>query len=242
VLDANGAPRNHREGVLWQQPSQCDLLFISLNKSEALFSPSPSTRTRDLAIGTSLFHWESQSHTRAAASTGQRTIHHASRSSRVLLVVPEAAGFDAAGHPKEGGRAGGDTEPFRCLGFASYEGREGERILFVGQWRFAGGWSGRSRRRGCQAVAWHVRGDGGWRGSGVRRCPAPQNPAQSVSVNQPDTVVGGRHGLIRKLYRALALGLHHDFQRQRASSVYYLEWLDEYAEGSPTVMISRIGD
>ena len=63
VLDANGAPRNHREGVLWHQPSQCDLLFITLNKSEALFSPT--TRYRDLALGPYLFHWES--HERGAA-------------------------------------------------------------------------------------------------------------------------------------------------------------------------------
>jgi hypothetical protein len=31
---------------------------VTLNKSEALFSPS--TRYRDLALGPSLFHWESQ--------------------------------------------------------------------------------------------------------------------------------------------------------------------------------------
>jgi len=42
-------PWIHREGVLWHEPSQCDLLFITLNKSEALFSPT--TRYRDLALG-----------------------------------------------------------------------------------------------------------------------------------------------------------------------------------------------
>jgi hypothetical protein len=124
VLDANGAPRNHREGVLWHQASQCDLLFITLNKSEALFSPS--TRYRDLALGPSLFHWESQSGTRAESATGQRYIHHASRGSRVLLFVRE--------HRREGGRAGGITEPFRCLGFAAYEGHEGERPMAI-RWR-----------------------------------------------------------------------------------------------------------
>jgi hypothetical protein len=30
-------------------------------------------------------------------------------------------------------------------------------------WRSAGGWSGRTRRRGCQAVAWHSGGVGGLR-------------------------------------------------------------------------------
>jgi len=59
------APWIHREGVLWHEPSQCDLLFITLRKSEALFSPT--TRYRDLALGPSLFHWESQSTTTAAS-------------------------------------------------------------------------------------------------------------------------------------------------------------------------------
>jgi hypothetical protein len=32
--------------VLWHEPSQTDLLFVTLNKSEALFSPSTRTRER----------------------------------------------------------------------------------------------------------------------------------------------------------------------------------------------------
>jgi len=71
---------------------------------EALFSPS--TRTRDLALGPSLFQWESQSTTSAASATGQRTIHHEARGSRVLLFVREQR------------RQGSVTEPFVCLGFA----------------------------------------------------------------------------------------------------------------------------
>jgi hypothetical protein len=71
------------QGVLAHQASATDLLFITLRKSEALFSPT--TRYRDLALGPSLFHWESQSTTTAASPTGQRYIHHAIRGSRVLL-------------------------------------------------------------------------------------------------------------------------------------------------------------
>jgi hypothetical protein len=41
------APWIHREGVLWHEPSECDLLFVTLRKSEALFSPT--TRYRRLA-------------------------------------------------------------------------------------------------------------------------------------------------------------------------------------------------
>jgi hypothetical protein len=75
---------------------------------EALFSPT--TRTRDLALGPS----------------------------RVLLFVREQR------------KQGGVTEPFVCLGCARYESHGGERIWLAAEWRFAGGWSGRSRRRGCR--------------------------------------------------------------------------------------------
>ena len=73
--------------MLWHEPSQCDRLFVTLKKSEALFSPS--TRYRDLALGPHLFHWESQSTTTASSATGQRYIHHEARGSRVLLFVRE---------------------------------------------------------------------------------------------------------------------------------------------------------
>jgi hypothetical protein len=57
-----------------------------------------------------LWHQPSQADLLFSA-TGQRTIHHASRGSQVLLFVRE--------HRRKGGR-----------------------------WRFAGGWSGQSRRHG----------------------------------------------------------------------------------------------
>jgi hypothetical protein len=91
--------------VLWHQASATDLLFITLRKSEALFSPS--TRYRDLALGPSLFHWESQSTTTASSSTGQRTIHHEARGSRVLLFEREQR--------KQDGRAGGPIGLVLCF-------------------------------------------------------------------------------------------------------------------------------
>ena len=96
-------------------------LFITLRKSEALFSPT--TRYRDLALGSSLFHWESQSTTTASSTTGQRYV---SGTSRVLLFVREQR--------KRDGRPGAPTEPFVCLGFASYESHEGERPMAI-RWR-----------------------------------------------------------------------------------------------------------
>ena len=113
-------PWIHREGVLWHEPSRCDLLFVTLKKSETLFSPP--TRYRDLALGPHLFHWESQSTNTATSATGQRYIHHKARGSRVLLFVREQR------------RQGTVTEPFVCLGFARYESHEGERSMAT-RWR-----------------------------------------------------------------------------------------------------------
>ncbi len=85
IHDGRGAPRSHREGVLWHQSSAT-----------------------------------------ATSATGQRFIHHATRGSRVLLLVREQR--------KQDGRPGGPTEPFVCLGFASYESHEGERPMAI-RWR-----------------------------------------------------------------------------------------------------------
>ena len=71
-----------------------------------------------------MVHWESQSTTTAASTTGQRTIHHEARGSRVLLFVREQR--------KQDGRPGAPTEPFVCLGFAIYESHEGERLMAWG--------------------------------------------------------------------------------------------------------------
>jgi hypothetical protein len=106
--------------VFFDTASQCDVFFITLKKSERLFSPT--TRYRDLALGPSLFHWESQSTTTASSATGQRYVHHQTRGSRVLLFVREQR------------KQGTVTEPFRCLGFAGYESHEGERPMAI-RWR-----------------------------------------------------------------------------------------------------------
>jgi hypothetical protein len=55
---------------------------------------------------------------------------------------------EACGYVREQRKQGGITEPFVCLGLARYESHEGERPMagpFGG-----GGWSGRSRQRGCR--------------------------------------------------------------------------------------------
>ena len=107
-------------GVLFDRATQCDVFFITLKKSERLFSPT--TRYNDYAISPLEFHWESQSNTREASATGQRYIHHVERGSRVLLFVREES------------KRGGVTLPFLCLGFADYVSHEGERPMAI-RWR-----------------------------------------------------------------------------------------------------------
>jgi hypothetical protein len=109
-----------REGVFFDEATRCDVFFITLKKSERLFSPT--TRYNDYAISPLEFHWESQSLTRAASATGQRYIHHSARNLRVLLFVREQR------------RQGTVTEPFVCLGFATYESHEGKRPMAI-RWR-----------------------------------------------------------------------------------------------------------
>jgi hypothetical protein len=109
-----------REGVFFDAATRCDVFFITLKKSERLFSPT--TRYNDYAISPWEFHWESQSLTREASATGQRYIHHVERGSRVLLFV------------REENRRGGVTLPFLCLGFAEYVSHEGERPMAI-RWR-----------------------------------------------------------------------------------------------------------
>lgn len=109
-----------REGVFFDEATQCDVFFITLKKSERLFSPT--TRYNDYAISPWEFHWESQSLTREDSATGQRYIHHRERGSRVLLFV------------REENKRGGLTQPFLCLGFADYVSHEGERPMAI-RWR-----------------------------------------------------------------------------------------------------------
>jgi superfamily II DNA or RNA helicase len=109
-----------QSGVLFDRATQCDVFFITLKKSERLFSPT--TRYNDYAISPLEFHWESQSLTRETSATGQRYIHHVERGSRVLLFVREES------------KRGGVTLPFLCLGFADYVSHEGERPMAI-RWR-----------------------------------------------------------------------------------------------------------
>ena len=109
--------RGAREGVLHLPEHKLDLFFITLNKSEEHFSPS--TLYKDYAIDDRHFHWQSQSTTSASSPTGQRYIEHEKRGGRVLLFVREYKTIN------------GVTQPFTCLGTASYERHTGSKPMSI---------------------------------------------------------------------------------------------------------------
>ena len=115
-------PATVREGVKWLPDKQLDVFFVTLNKADKDYSPT--TMYNDYSINESLFHWQSQSTTAEDSPTGQRYIHHAERSSKVLLFVREF----------KSDRVTGGAEAYTYLGTANYVKHEGSRPMNI-TWR-----------------------------------------------------------------------------------------------------------
>ena len=119
ILDFNKTAWK-QTGTIRDEPTNSDLFFVTLEKSEREYSPS--TLYKDYAISPTLFHWESQSTTTQLSKTGQRYIHHGKRAGNILLFV----------RPRK--KQDGRTMPYTFLGAADYVSHKGERpISFV--WR-----------------------------------------------------------------------------------------------------------
>jgi hypothetical protein len=121
VLAAIGAsraerPRPSREGVFWDEASNCDIFFVTLTKDERHYSPT--TMYRDYAISRRLFHWESQSTTTERSPTGRRYVRQRDRGGQVLLFL----------RPTRGHRA------YTFAGTAAYVSHQGERPMAI-TWR-----------------------------------------------------------------------------------------------------------
>lgn len=109
-------PSQFREGVLKVDVNgrTIDAFFVTLNKSEAEYSPS--TMYRDYPISPTLFHWESQSTTSVASETGQRYLNGGST---VLLFVRRE-------RKNEFG-----TAPYTYLGAATHVAHTGDRPIAI---------------------------------------------------------------------------------------------------------------
>jgi len=112
------APLPLQTGVYWHEPSQTDLFFITLQKTEKHYSPT--TRYRDYAISDRLFHWESQSTTTSASAMGKRYINQEARGTSVVLFV-RSSRTDINGR----------TRPYFCAGRARYAEHRSERPMQI---------------------------------------------------------------------------------------------------------------
>lgn len=118
---APGERYSHQAGPWWHEPSQTEVLFITLQKTEQHYSPT--TLYRDYAISRELFHWESQNTTRVDSPSGRRYLEQRTNGVRILLAV-RTARTDPWGA----------TKPYVLLGPADYVSHQGERPIAI-TWR-----------------------------------------------------------------------------------------------------------
>ena len=116
--DKRGALVLPQGGVLWNEETRTDLLFVTLEKSDRDYSPS--TRYADYPISPTLFHWESQNAASPDTQTGRRYVEQSAEGTNVVLFVRER---------KRDGR--GETHPYHCLGRAHYRSHESERPMKI---------------------------------------------------------------------------------------------------------------
>ena len=116
--DKMGRIKRLREGVFHSNGHRADLLFVTLDKSEADYSPT--TMYRDFALSARRFHWESQSGIHADTATGRRYVEHGAKGHAILLFVRQ----------KKEARPG-VTAPYTFLGPARYIRHEGARPMAI---------------------------------------------------------------------------------------------------------------
>ncbi len=107
-----------REGVHYDAASNCNLLFVTVDKDADAFSPS--TMYADYALGPSRFHWQSQSGTRPSDTKGLRHVEHVERGITPLLFVRPRKQDDR-----------GVSMPYSFLGPVRIESWSGERPMDV---------------------------------------------------------------------------------------------------------------
>ena len=106
-------------GVLWDQATQTDLLFVHVGEVRRGI-----THQRHVTLTTqfprTLFNWESQNSASPDTPTGRRYVEQRKRGTHVILFVRER---------KRNHR--GQTLPYHCLGRAQYQSHESERPMKI---------------------------------------------------------------------------------------------------------------
>jgi hypothetical protein len=103
-------------GVIHAKHIRAYIHLVTFHKDDGDFSPT--TRYRDYPISRTLLHWESQSNTTQASSTGQNYLHFGDRGYTILFFARLTK------------RIEGETAPFIFLGPAkALNGYEGDRPI-----------------------------------------------------------------------------------------------------------------
>lgn len=113
-----------REGVRWVEHERADILFVTLDKSAAEFSPT--TMYDDRALAPDLFQWESQNATSPDSPVGRRYISHAQSGSQVHLFLRPTKRRDGHLGPP----------PYLYAGPCTYVSHRGARPMRI-IWRLA---------------------------------------------------------------------------------------------------------
>jgi hypothetical protein len=99
-------------GILTLKDRPCELLFVTLDKTGAGFSPT--TRYRDYAISSQLFHWETQGAASVSRPSGRRYIESPGNGMSFQLFVRTAP-----------------DEAFAYLGPVTYQRHAGDRPIAI---------------------------------------------------------------------------------------------------------------
>jgi hypothetical protein len=105
-------------GVHYIKKRRCDLLFVTLEKSEKEYSPT--TLYNDYAISPTRFHWETQSGCHEGTPAGRRYIDSKVGRDHVVIFVRQRRND-----------ARGETMPYLFLGEARYATHRGKRPMQI---------------------------------------------------------------------------------------------------------------
>lgn len=109
---------NNREGVVNIENINCELLLVTLEKTEENYSPS--TMYNDYAISSDLFHWQSQNSAKPETGKGLSYINHKQNKKSILLFIRERNSDEF-----------GNTIGYVFLGLVSYKDHYGAKPMSI---------------------------------------------------------------------------------------------------------------
>ena len=118
VVSQKGDLVHLRSGVYFEKKTKCNLLLVTIDKSEKYYTPD--TMYHDYALSPTLFHWQSQNTTRADSGRGRRHRDHKELGVTPLLFVRR--------DKKDEYR---NTEPYMFLGPVEFVSSEGNRPMNI---------------------------------------------------------------------------------------------------------------